>query len=238
MRPDPEGLALLLGPDPAVAGVEALRQLGVEGVEVGDVGRRVALLAGGERPLHPVGEAVALGQAQAEQPLGEGRERGRGEAEEAGRHLGVEQGRRHDPAGPFEDLEVLVGGMHDAGAGPLEDLAEGGDVDGERVHQGDAPGPGDLHEGELGPVRALPMELGVDPVQRLALQGGHEVLEGGIGADPLARRHLALLATHRRRAHPCTNPASSPVTSTPMASVACSALIARKVDTASATGRP
>jgi hypothetical protein len=154
---------------------------------VGDVGGGVDALVEAERSGHPVGEAAGLRQVDAEDPVGEHRERRRREAEEAGRELGVEQDRRDGAARPLEDLEVLAGGVHDGGTGPLEHRAERGDVDREGVDQRQAARPGDLHEGDLGEVRPLAVELGVDRVGGLTRQVGDDLRERGVVVDPAMR---------------------------------------------------
>ena len=118
--------------------------------------------AGGERALAPVGEPVALRQVDVEDPVGQRGERRGGEAEEPGRHLGVEQVLGHAAARPVEDLEVLAGGVGDHERRGLEDRAERPDVDGHRVDQRDAALPRHLEQRELGPVGALAVELGVE----------------------------------------------------------------------------
>lgn len=126
--------------------------------------RRVLALLVAERPARPVGELVALLEAQVQKVLGEGSERGCRHAEEPRRELRVEKPPRRRAARPFEDLEVLFGGVDDGERRTREHLGEGRDVDGERVDERDPPRPGDLQERETGEVGPLPVELGVERV--------------------------------------------------------------------------
>ena len=66
-----------------------------------------------QRALTPVGETVALGEVHVEDALGQRRQRRRGEADEAGGHLGVEEVLGYASARPVEHLEVLAGGVGD-----------------------------------------------------------------------------------------------------------------------------
>ena len=69
--------------------------------------------------------------------------------------------------GVGEHVEVLLGGVEHGHRLGLEQLGQQAGVGGERVDEGDAAGPGELDERQLGEVRALPVELGVDRVPRL-----------------------------------------------------------------------
>src|SRR5690606_28995966 len=61
-----------------------------------------------------------------------------------------------------QDLEVLAGGVHHHETGSFEDRPQRGEVDRQGVDQHEAVGPGDLHQGQLRIVGALPVELRVD----------------------------------------------------------------------------
>jgi hypothetical protein len=190
MGPGPEVLAFL----PRPLQPPRLLEIGDDGVgkleQVLHVGRRVRQLGVGERPEAPVGEPVPLRHLPAEERLGERGQAGRGVPGEAGRDLGVEQPARAPPAGPLEDLEVLVGGVGDHGRGAGQHLGEGGHVDGERIDERDLGnpgsarfGPGDLQQGQRRPVRPLPVELGVEGVAVRAAQAINEILESGLFGD-------------------------------------------------------
>ena len=74
----------------------------------------------------------------------------------------------HGAAGQVEHLEVLVGRRAARRRpGPSRISAKRRDVDGQRVDQGQAVAPGELHQRELREVGALAVELGVDRVGRL-----------------------------------------------------------------------
>ena len=105
-----------------------------------------------------------------EQSLDHGGERRCAEPDEAGRDLGVEQLSGTRPAGPFEDRDVLVGGVGDHAARPVEEPGQRSDVQLERIDEDDAAGPGDLDQGQPGPIGALAVEFGVEREAGLAGQ--------------------------------------------------------------------
>jgi hypothetical protein len=74
-----------------------------------------------------------------------------------------------------------------------EHLAQRTDVGGEGVDQGDAAGPGDLQQGQLGEVGAFSVELGVEGVGVRRCGGFDDGGEAGFVVDPaeLGRRRLA-----------------------------------------------
>jgi hypothetical protein len=159
-----------------------------------DVARRILQLLIGERAVEPVGETVSLRDSYPQLMVEKVAERGTRVAHEARGDLGVEQGRRGAPTGQLENLEILTGGMDEGGAVPGQDVAEGRDVDGERVDEDDVVGPGQLHEGKLWKVGLLPVELGVETDERLVGEGVENVgevvvvLDGSIRqADPAPR---------------------------------------------------
>jgi hypothetical protein len=196
----------LVQPRRAAALVEPGRQPLVQLDEVGHVGCGVGELGVGEGSSEPVGEAVGLGQRHSELPLEEGGERRARVAEEPGGQLGVDEVPGDGAAAALEDLEVLSGGVHDGPARALEDLGEGMEVEGERVEEREAPGPGDLHQRELREVRALAVELGVHAVP----VGSDELLDhlaqvAGVG-DELGLSHAPVRSRSRaltRPTRPC-----------------------------------
>jgi len=174
-----EGGALLLGPAEPPARREPVGDHAMELDEVGDVVRRVLALLCAERPARPVRQLVALLEAQPQQLLDERDERGRRQAEEPRRELRVEKPRRGGAARPFEDLEVLVGGVDDGQSRTGKHGGEGRDVDGERVDERDPAVPGDLKEGQPGEVAPLTVELGVERV----LVGAPELVDESAERD-------------------------------------------------------
>ena len=83
----------------------------------------------------------------------------------------------------------MVARVRDENAGTGEHRRERCDVDGHRVDDGEATGPGDLHQREPGVVGALALELGVEPVEGLVTQRAHETLELGRSFDQLHVGH-------------------------------------------------
>jgi hypothetical protein len=169
-------LGQLLGEDPA--------QL----EEVVHVGHRVGALVGAEGAAEPIGQAVALGQVHAHVALGQGRQRRQRVAHEPGGELRVEQRPRQHTARQIEHLEVLGGGVHHHHGRSGQGVAEGTEVHRQRIHQDPLVGPGHLHQGQLGVVGLLPVELGVDRVrldrpelldQRRELVGPHHPPDTG-----------------------------------------------------------
>ena len=75
-----------------------------------------------------------------------------------------------DHTGALEYLEILVGGVGDHLPGAVEHLGQGPDIGAEGVDEGDVGraglgvGPGDLDQGQVGPIRAFSMELGVQGI--------------------------------------------------------------------------
>ena len=130
-------VALVERPLQAAALVELGAQRRPQVVEVGDVGGRVGEGVVAERAAQPVGQAVGLGQVDAEPPLQQHAEAGRAQADEPGGDLGVDQVAGHDAARPLEDLEVLAGGVHDAHRVAVEQPPQRPDVDRQRVDQDD-----------------------------------------------------------------------------------------------------
>ncbi len=180
-----ELLAGLEGPVVALLGHHALPQHVVQLQQVGDVGGRVGELGRPERSTQPVGEAVRLGRAHLQLPLEQGRQRGARVAEEAGEQLGVDQPGRDGPTGSLEHLHVLARRVHDGEARPVQHLRERREVHGERVDHRDAVRVGDLHDGDVGEVGALAVELGVDRVLVLVDQAVDEATEGLVVLDQL-----------------------------------------------------
>ena len=88
---------------------------------------------------------------------------------------------RDRAAGQLEDLEVLVGGVQDGDAGPVEDLGERVRSTGERVDQREAVAPRQLHERELREVGALAVELRVEGVRRGVAEVVDDLGESGLG---------------------------------------------------------
>ena len=76
-----------------------------------------------------------------------------------------------------EDVEVLSGGVGHGDTGSGEDAGERGGVDGERVDQGHAAGPGELDEGEVRHIGPLGVELGIEAVGGLSRQLDAQVFE-------------------------------------------------------------
>ena len=93
----------------------------------------------------------------------------------------------HAADGVGEHVEVLLGGVqHGDGVG-VEQLGEQLRVDGERVDEGDAAGPGDLDQRQAREVGALAMELGVEGVSRLDDELVDEIEEVDLVVDPTER---------------------------------------------------
>ncbi len=176
IRRDPHPLTeqLALGQGPVQS--FQLLELGLEAIldvqQVGDVGDRVVQLGLGQWAAEPVGQSVTLGQALAQLPLVERRERGAAQPQEAGGHLRVEDGGRHSSTRTIEDLEILGRGVQHGQSVPVEDLGQRRDVDRQRVDDDEPVGVGELHQRHLGVVGALPVELGVDGVDRLVDAAG------------------------------------------------------------------
>ena len=131
-----------------------------------------------------------LGTRRAELALVQFGQRRQPEPEEAGRDLGVEDPGRHCAGRDLQHLEVLGGGVDDDRGRAPEQLGQRPDVDGERVEQGHLDGavvrPGELHQRQLGVVRALPVELGVERVDRHAREALQQIVEGTtVGDQPL-----------------------------------------------------
>ena len=174
--------------EPAVLG-QSLDECVVQCREVFDIRGGVRALVGGERPAGPVGEPIALGEPDAEHPFAQCRERRCAVAEEPGGDLRVEQVRRAHAARAFENGEVLVAGVRDERAGAGEHRCQRGDVDGHRVDDREAAGPGDLHQREPGVVGALALELRVEAVEGLVTERADEVVEPGCVGDELHIGH-------------------------------------------------
>ena len=92
-------------------------------------------------------------------------------------------------AGPFENCEVLVAGVGDQRSGTGEHRRERSDVDGHRVEDRETARPRDLHQGQPGVIRALALELGVEPVERYVTQRANDVPELGRFLDELDVGH-------------------------------------------------
>lgn len=211
---------LPLGPGQAAALLEASGLAVVELDQVGDVGGGVLELTVGERSAQPVTQAVGLGEADPQLAGQQGGQRGGGRAEEAGGDLGVEEAPGHGGAGGVEHLEVLAGGVHHGQAGALEQWPQPGDVDLEGVDEGDLVVPGQLDQGQLGEVRALAVELGVEGPD---LDGEELLDESGqvpvVGDDRRRRRgqegagpeSTGRPASIQARVPPATLTASTPV---------------------------
>ncbi len=100
-----------------------------------------------------------------------------------GRDLGVEEVGRHGAALELEDLEVLVGGVQHGDLRAPQDLGERRHVDRQRIDEHELARPGQLHQGELREVGALPVELGVERVGVDRAEGRDDVAEPGVGVD-------------------------------------------------------
>ena len=172
--------------------------------QVCGVGGRVLALLGAEGASGPIGEAVAFGQALAEQVLDQGRQRRGREAEKAGGQLCVEEPPGLGPARQLEYLEILLGRMGHTEAGSLEHPSQPGEVDAVRIDEGHSSWPHQLDEGQMRKVRPLAMELGVEAVHRRGLDLREQLVHGGLGVDP---------ARAGQTAQPFTSPASPPVSS-------------------------
>ncbi len=185
---------LLLRPLEAPRRLQPLREQLPQLEEVGHVARRVAALRVGERAARPVGQLVALLEADPEQTLDEREQRRRAEADEARGELGVEDGAGRQAARPLQHLQVLVGSVEHGDAVAGEHAGERGDVDGQRVDQRDRVVPGDLEQGEMRVVAPLAVELGVDPVLGRVDELVDEALQLGTGRDELVLDLLCLRA--------------------------------------------
>ena len=170
MGAGPHRFALLLRPSKSSRAI----QIGADGVgqvdQVVHVGGRVGELRVRQRSDLPLGEAVPPGHLAPEVGLGEGAEAGRAVPGKTGGDLGVEQAARSSAAGTFQDLQVLIGGVGDHDPWATEHVAQSGHVDGQGVDErhldrfAGAVGPGQLEQGQRGPVGALPVELGIQGV--------------------------------------------------------------------------
>ncbi len=189
--------------DPRVAAAldDAAPQPVVQLEQVRDVGGGVAQLRLAERATQPVGEAVRLRQSHAELAVEQRGERRRGVAEEACLELGVDELAGDRATRAFEDLEILAGGVHDGEPRPLEHLGQRGEVDLEGVDEHDAVLVGDLHQGDVGEVRPLAVELGVHRVALLFDETLDDLGERGIVLD-----QGAVASCHRLKRVPDRTP--------------------------------
>ncbi len=162
----PHDLALRLGPLQAAASLQLLDQTLVQLEEVGHVGSGVFIRPLREGPRHPVSQTIGLREADAQLALHQGAQARSAVADEACCHLGVEQAGRDGFTFVAQYLQVLHGGVHHAKSVTLEHTAQWPDVNGERVDQGDAAAPGQLHQSQVGMERAFAVELRVEPVHR------------------------------------------------------------------------
>ena len=124
---------------------------------------------------------MSLGQAQPELALVEGRQRGHSPAGETGRYLRVEDAPGHGAAAVLQRFEVLAGcvGHHQPIA--VDEGRETGRVHGQRIHENQIAGPGELYQRHVGPVGALPVELGVQGIPGLGLKGRQYAAQPGFG---------------------------------------------------------
>ena len=174
-------------------GLEVGDQLLVDLQQVLDVAGGVGELVVVERPGQPVGQAVALGQPDAQDALVEARPTTAWTCPTNPAAIWVSnRWAGTGAAGQLEHLEVLVGGVQHGHAVAVEDLGQRGDVDGQRVDQGQPVAPGHLHQGQLREVGALAVELGVDRVGRRVAQGVEHGGEAGVGVDQPVAAHRAV----------------------------------------------
>ena len=155
--------------------------------QVGDVVQGVGDLALRNRTDQPVGEPVGLGERNAEHLVHQAGQRRRGEPEEAGDDLGVEDGGGDGPAGRHEHIEILRRGVGHRDARPAEDPGQRRRVHRERVDERHDARPGDLNECQVGDVGLLGVELGVEAVAVLRGHFVHQRLEA-LGVDHHGRR--------------------------------------------------
>ena len=94
--------------------------------------------------------------------------------EEPGHDLGVEDVGGQGATGGEQDVEILPGGVGHRHARAAEHGGQRGRVHGQGIDQGHLVGPGDLDEGQVRDVRPLGVELGVEAVVLLALEGVDE----------------------------------------------------------------
>ncbi len=113
--------------------------------------QQVLDITGGVTPLRvregtfrPVGEAIALGQLDAHDLLGEVQQRWCTESAEAGCDLRVEDASGESADCALQDRHVLIAGMHDHDGVGVEHGTQRRDVDGEWVDERESVRPGDL----------------------------------------------------------------------------------------------
>jgi hypothetical protein len=207
----PQRSALVERPLEAAALGERGGELGLEAEQVLDVRGGVGALIVVQRAAQPIGEAVALGEVHVVVLLDQGGQRRERVPAEPGRQLGVEQVSRQHPAGPVQHLEVLARGVHHHGGRTLEGPGERGEIDRERIDEGLLVVPRQLHQGELGEVGLLAVELGVDTERRHLHQLLDDLDQLVVPIDPPRWRagRLDRVAGLWRHAQ---EPASSPVT--------------------------
>ena len=176
--------------------LQALGQDRAQLQEMGDVALRVGDLAFADRSDQPVRQAVGLGKRPAEHLVDQTGERGRRHAQEAGDDLGVEDGGGDGAARRLQHVEVLERCVGDRRAGSAEEGGQWFGVYGERVDQRHLVRPGDLDERQVGDVRALRVELGVEGVVLLAGDRGDELVEAGAVDHHDRRRASRRCACH------------------------------------------
>ena len=163
-------------------------QLVGERQEVEHVARGVAPGGIGEGTARPVGELLGLVEPLPEHRRHERHERRRTEPDETGGDLRVEQRGRAATAGSLEDREIGRSGVRHHRRRRVEQVAERTHVARQRVDEGDAAGPRNLHEAQPRVVRALGDELGVEAVLGLRPERGDDLAERRVANRPNARR--------------------------------------------------
>ena len=145
----------------------------------------IRFLIVGERPTQPVGEPIALGDGDLEFALQQAGQRWRSVANKTGSELGVEETLWHCATRMSEHIEVLLRGVQHALRVALEQRAQRGDIDCQRIDQSGSAGPRELSKRKLWVIGALAMELGIERVTRLGHQDIDEIKQLVLRGDPL-----------------------------------------------------
>ena len=152
--------------------------------EVGDVAGRIITLIVTERSPQPVGETVTLRCRHLQLALQQRHQRRCAVAEESGRELRVVEPLGNAAAGMGEHVEILLSSVQNRQPRRLEQPSHRSEIDCHRIDDRDLVLRRELDEGQLGEVRALAMELGVECVPRLAAQPIDQRFELRLRVDP------------------------------------------------------
>ena len=180
---------VLVEPCATLQRVELRGKVAIQRIEMQHVVGGVFQLRGRQRAPQPVRAGLALGQGDAEALLHQALvAHAATDAGECGGDLGVEQRRRHDPAGALERNQVFAGAVHDLEHARIGEQwrQRGAHAGHQRVDQQDIHPSGSrvahrqLHQRQLRPVGAFADEFGIDADAGGALsEAGLQV--GGVG---------------------------------------------------------